>query len=167
MPCEQKDIDFDSLLNLENQYYQEGFLEGQLEGSKQQFLEGKQIGIQTGFQRLLVLGQYKALVAIWIDQTQQKIDAGAITDDKGKPRQFSKLLQSLTELQMLIDTLFENGRAQVTNNDSDVEKYENVLKRARAKMRSVCPIFGENYNDIEEIAMKVGGTIQTEQKDEW
>lgn len=37
-------MDFDNLLNLEEQYYQEGFLEGQNENIKQSFLEGKQYG---------------------------------------------------------------------------------------------------------------------------
>ncbi|KAH3660169.1 hypothetical protein OGAPHI_007374 [Ogataea philodendri] len=167
MPSEQKDIDFDSVLNLESQYYHEGFLEGQLEGAKQQFVEGKQLGIQTGFQRFLVIGYYKKLVALWITQTKQKLQQGVTTDDSGKPRDYEKILKSLTDLQMLIDTLFENGLARTTNSDMDIQTYESVSKRVRAKLRSLLPIFNQNYNAIEDLSLKIGGSVQTEQQDEW
>ncbi|QHS75668.1 ribosome biosynthesis protein LTO1 [Saccharomyces paradoxus] len=58
---EQMKMDFDNLLNLEEQYYQEGFQEGQNENIKQSFLEGKQYGLQVGFQRFTLLGQMQGL----------------------------------------------------------------------------------------------------------
>ncbi|CAI4035864.1 hypothetical protein SMKI_14G0730 [Saccharomyces mikatae IFO 1815] len=54
-------MDFDELLNLEEQYYQEGFCEGQNENIKQSFLEGKQYGLQVGFQRFVLLGQMEGM----------------------------------------------------------------------------------------------------------
>lgn len=54
-------MDFDGLLTLEEQYYQDGYREGQNENLKQNFLEGKQFGLQVGFQRFIILGQMKGL----------------------------------------------------------------------------------------------------------
>ena len=45
------DIDIDNVLNLEEEQYELGFKEGQIQGTKDQYLEGKEYGYQTGFQR--------------------------------------------------------------------------------------------------------------------
>ena len=45
------DFDIDEVLNLEEEQYNLGFKEGQEHSTKEQYLEGKQYGYQTGFQR--------------------------------------------------------------------------------------------------------------------
>lgn len=43
-------------------FYNEGFKEGQEASVKESLKEGKEYGLQTGFQRFLLVGQVKALV---------------------------------------------------------------------------------------------------------
>lgn len=50
-PSTMSDFDIDEVLNLEEEQYNLGFKEGQEHSTKEQYLEGKQYGYQTGFQR--------------------------------------------------------------------------------------------------------------------
>ncbi|SCU99274.1 LAME_0G02520g1_1 [Lachancea meyersii CBS 8951] len=49
-------MDFGDVLNLEDQYYQDGFQEGRKENLTHNLIEGKQYGLQVGFQRFLLVG---------------------------------------------------------------------------------------------------------------
>ncbi|ODV72434.1 ribosome biosynthesis protein LTO1, partial [Cyberlindnera jadinii NRRL Y-1542] len=55
-------MDFDEVNTLEEQFYNEGFKEGQEASVKESLKEGKEYGLQTGFQRFLLVGQVTALV---------------------------------------------------------------------------------------------------------
>ena len=48
-PTAMSDIDIDNVLNLEEEQYELGFKEGQIQGTKDQYLEGKEYGYQTDF----------------------------------------------------------------------------------------------------------------------
>lgn len=58
-------IDTDEVLNVEEEYYQKGFREGQEQSTRQQEMEGKEYGYQTGFQRFLIVGYIDGLVEHW------------------------------------------------------------------------------------------------------
>ncbi|CEP64364.1 ribosome biosynthesis protein LTO1 LALA0_S11e02410g [Lachancea lanzarotensis] len=47
---------FDYVLNLEEQFYQEGYQEGRHENLAHNLIEGKQYGLQVGFQRFILIG---------------------------------------------------------------------------------------------------------------
>lgn len=47
---------FDDVLNLEEQFYQEGYEEGRSENLAHNLIEGKQYGLQVGFQRFILVG---------------------------------------------------------------------------------------------------------------
>ncbi|SCU95838.1 LAFA_0G02608g1_1 [Lachancea sp. 'fantastica'] len=47
---------FDDVLNLEEQFYQEGYQEGRNENLAHNLIEGKQYGLQVGFQRFTLIG---------------------------------------------------------------------------------------------------------------
>lgn len=61
-------MDLDELLGLEEQYYKEGYEEGKRENLKKNFLEGKQYGLQVGFQRCVLLGQMKGICDVMESQ---------------------------------------------------------------------------------------------------
>lgn len=61
------DLDIDEVLNLEEEQYSIGYKEGQEQATKEQYLEGKQYGYQTGFQRFLIVGIVKGLAQDWFD----------------------------------------------------------------------------------------------------
>lgn len=52
---------FDNLLSLEEQFYQEGYEEGLNQESWDNYLEGKESGMELGFRRFVLLGQMSAI----------------------------------------------------------------------------------------------------------
>ncbi|ODV85502.1 hypothetical protein CANARDRAFT_23035 [[Candida] arabinofermentans NRRL YB-2248] len=171
-------FDFDSVLNLEDQYYNEGFNEGQLEGSMKQFHEGKELGIQTGYQRLLIIGQLRTLVNYWIEKIDRLIESNTMGTESSssdlsvsvvsvsvkKPKRDNhKVKKTLDGLKMLLDSLYDNDKINLTNSDEDVQTYETILKKARAKVRSLSTVLGDEelYASIERLSLQVGGTIPT------
>ncbi|RCK58850.1 hypothetical protein Cantr_09151 [Candida viswanathii] len=146
------DLDLDDVLNLEEEQYNLGFKEGQEQATKEQYLEGKQYGYQTGFQRFLIVGYMKGLVEYWLENI----------DNYGS----SKSLQNhLNQLQDLLSDI------PLSNGDEEVEKYEKNIKKARNKLRVVANITKESWKieNLDNLVKEVGGTLQVSenQEDMW
>ncbi|GMG39896.1 unnamed protein product [Ambrosiozyma monospora] len=99
-------FDLNKLINLEDQYYEEGYKEGQLEGIRKQFQEGKELGIQTGFQRFIIIGQLRMLVKLSQKQVTQWLSEGKTHTAVGK-RDLKKLQLQFERIGELIETLFD------------------------------------------------------------
>lgn len=146
------DFDIDEVLNLEEEQYHLGFKEGQEQATKEQYLEGKQYGYQTGFQRFLIVGYIQGLVGEWLDNLDNYSS--------------SKSLQShINQLNDLIADI------PLTNGDEEVEKYEKNIKKARNKLRVIANITKENWKieNLDNLVKEVGGTLQVSenQDDMW
>ncbi|CAI4718582.1 AEL_collapsed_G0045760.mRNA.1.CDS.1 [Saccharomyces cerevisiae] len=108
-------MDFDNLLNLEEQYYREGFLEGQNENIKQSFLEGKQYGLQVGFQRFTLLGQMEGLCDV--------IESYGLHSPT--------LEKNIHTIRTLMKGL------KMNNDDESVMEFERVLIKLKNKFRTI------------------------------
>ena len=104
------DIDIDNVLNLEEEQYELGFKEGQIQGTKDQYLEGKEYGYQTGFQRFLIIGYIQELMKFWLSHIDQYNNS-------------SSLRNHLNNLEDIM------AQISITNGDKEVEDYEKILKR--------------------------------------
>lgn len=134
--------ELDDILNLEEQYYNEGFIEGQNESTKKQLLEGKEYGYQTGFQRFLIVGYISGLIEFWyknINSYDQK-----------------SLKNHLDQLQIILDGI------KMTNFDDDVEKYEKSLIKLRNKIRIITNLVKEQwkFKDVDDLVKEIGGIVQ-------
>ncbi|EER35964.1 conserved hypothetical protein [Candida tropicalis MYA-3404] len=146
------DFDIDEVLNLEEEQYNLGFKEGQEHSTKEQYLEGKQYGYQTGFQRFLIVGYIQGLVGEWLDNLD---NYNASKSLQGHINQLSELITDIP----------------LTNGDEEVEKYEKNIKKARNKLRVIANITKENWRieNLDNLVKEVGGTLQVSenQDDMW
>lgn len=132
------DITLDGVLDLEEQYYENGFTEGQENSVRENHLEGKAYGLQTGFQRFLVVGYIQGLIEVW---------------DKDKSKAVQNHLNQLKELVNDIPN---------TNGDKEVEQYEQAISKARNKVRVLGTITktSEKVARLDNILKEVGGQLQ-------
>ncbi len=72
---------FDSLLNLEADYYQEGYQLGVTDGTRTGRLEGRASGLEIGFEKYITMGTLRGRAAVWSSRYAQ----GAATDGSACP----------------------------------------------------------------------------------
>ncbi|ABN65012.2 predicted protein [Scheffersomyces stipitis CBS 6054] len=136
-------IDTDEVLNVEEEYYQKGFREGQEQSTRQQEMEGKEYGYQTGFQRFLIVGYIDGLVEHW-SRNIQTYEASA------------SVANHLKQLEALIKDI------PITNGDEEVAHYEKSVAKARNKLRVIATLVKETSKiaKLDELIKEVGGQLQ-------
>ncbi|KAL7662677.1 Essential protein Yae1 N-terminal domain-containing protein [[Candida] zeylanoides] len=139
-------VNLDSLLDLEEEYYSQGLREGQARSTHTQYLEGKEYGYQTGYQRFLVVGYMRALAAEWSERPNS-----------------GSLATHLAQLRQMVADI------PTSNDDAAVAQYEKAVTKARNKMRVVATLAGEGsrVQRLDELVREVGGELQvSENQDE-
>ncbi|OBA20214.1 DUF1715-domain-containing protein [Metschnikowia bicuspidata var. bicuspidata NRRL YB-4993] len=131
------DFSLDDVLNLEDGYYEKGFHEGHEHSAKEQFMEGKVYGLQTGFQRFLIVGYLHGLLEEW---SQEKSPALAV-----HLKQLSTYLAAIS----------------MSNDDQAVVQYEKSVTSARNKARVIAAITktGEKLSALDALIKSVGGNL--------
>ncbi|KAI0875423.1 DUF1715-domain-containing protein [Hypoxylon argillaceum] len=59
---------FDDLLNLEEQYYKEGYEEGFRDGAEAGRVEGYSLGLQKGFEKFIEAGRLQSKAVVWANR---------------------------------------------------------------------------------------------------
>ncbi|WPK23125.1 hypothetical protein PUMCH_000350 [Australozyma saopauloensis] len=132
------DINLDTALEFENELYSQGYEEGKEAANNEQFLEGKIYGLQTGFQRFLIVGYMDGLLQEWRKDGHSK-----------------NIESHLNQLQKLLDKI-SNG-----NSDQSVADYERALSAARNKVRVIASITKttDKIAGLDKMVQEVGGTL--------
>lgn len=132
-----EDVTLDGALNLENEFYERGYRDGQNQLTREQNLEGRIYGLQTGFQRFLVVGYIQGLIEEWVCLDQRNIST------------------HLSQLKKLIDSI------PLTNGDLEVEQYEIAITKARNKVRVVANITrtNEKIAKLDTLIKEIGGSL--------
>ncbi|KAK5959822.1 ribosome biosynthesis protein LTO1 PWA37_002887 [Arxiozyma heterogenica] len=143
----------DKLLELEEQYYEEGFREGQNESLHNSFLEGKQFGLQVGFQRFVLINQIIGICDI-IDSLDLKNDS---------------LNKNISIIRHLINNI------QMNNDEENVENLDKILIKLKNKFRTVLLSFHRltkdnhdnkhstnhlTFNNVEDLSSIIAGKIE-------
>ena len=126
---------FDGLLNLEEQYYTEGYNLGVFDGSRSGRIEGRIFGLEKGFEKYLEMGRLSGKAAVW--------DARLISSDAGSPsgRTFGGeedliALHGSERLRKHVQRLQETTDAETLpteNSEEAVADFDERLKDAKAK----------------------------------
>lgn len=159
---------FDSLLSLEDQYYNEGYEQGVADGSRAGRIEGRIFGLEKGFEKFVSMGKLHGRAAIWHARLSTEKELGknvehatkATTEAENEAHE--KIDGTLNEsspgdtlllplpksqrLQRHIDTLSALSEPVTfsTQNDEDsVADFDDRLKRAEAKARLIVNMMGE------------------------
>lgn len=155
---------FDQLLELEDEYYNEGYEAGVSDSRYAGMIEGRTFGIEKGFEKALELGKSHGRATLWhsrlsitdrADQTQGE-QLPAIASAMGTEATLLRdIIQTLgpipsnARLQKHIETLLSTSDPTMVvkdNTDDAVTEFDDRLAKANAKLKVVANIAGELVN---------------------
>lgn len=154
------DDPFGDLLNLEDQFYQDGYKQGQADGDRAGRIEGRSLGLEKGYQKFLESGRLHGKAIVWANRLpglagrspsesqQQEEDSSA-----GKTQQPSLLpLPNNARLKKNVTALFaltEPDSLSTDNTDESVSDFDDRLKRAEGKAKVIEKMLGEDHRQNE------------------
>ncbi|KAI7125934.1 hypothetical protein KC343_g14453 [Hortaea werneckii] len=138
---------FDSLLNLEDEYFTEGYSLGVSDGTRAGRIEGRIFGLEKGYEKALEMGRLGGKAQIW--QTRLQVPADQqIQDQHGqsqtaaiKPLKGSERLRK--HIERLVE-LTEPESLETKNEEEAVNEFDERLAGAKAKTTLISKIVGES-----------------------
>ena len=133
---------FDSLLNLEDDFYNEGYDRGVTDGSRAGYLEGRRFGVEKGFEKFVSAARIHGRATVW---------AARLPPSSGEPSAFGtnsalvrlpnnpRLVKHIQTLRALVDP----STLSIENNEDAVSEMDDRLNRAKAKVKVIEKIIGE------------------------
>ncbi|CDR47448.1 CYFA0S32e00430g1_1 [Cyberlindnera fabianii] len=133
-------MDLDDVLNLEEQFYQEGFREGQAESTKKSYIEGKEYGLQFGFQKFVLMGEVNAIVELLAN--------GLV----GEPLS-SQAESNLSQMRELLDQI------KMDNESENVLESQRIMIKVKNKLRVLSNLIKKQVtlNQLNDMANHVSG----------
>lgn len=168
---------FDSLLNLEDEFYDEGYQLGVADGSRAGHIEGRVFGLEKGFEKYVTMGKLQGRSVVWsgrLPRARQQREA--IVRENADPSDSDKNKQTLQEEEdqksssidatsaIRLPTLPDNPRLEkhvrtlyalveaaslsTRNTEEAVSDFDDRQKRATAKAKIIERLVGEaGYDD--------------------
>lgn len=162
------DHPFDEVLNLEQDYYDEGYRQGFSDGKIAGQSEGRILGLEKGFEKFRESGRLHGKSLIWANQlflSQKKlnhISEEVVKDCKNESSNnsitalpFLKPLsksQRVTKHLKALHALVESETLSVQNTEEAVSDFDDRLKRASIKSKLIESLIESNNlkSDIDE-----------------
>ncbi|KAL1863940.1 hypothetical protein VTK73DRAFT_6319 [Phialemonium thermophilum] len=164
------DDPFDDLLNLEDQFYEEGFRQGSADGIRAGRIEGRSLGMEKGFEKFQESGRLQGRVIVWANRlahlratpaasrsATEGVDAGNRADndvrpdrrheedDSGSRKQIPPLTSSarLARNVTMLYALVEPDTLSTENTDEAVNDFDDRIRRAQGKAKVIEKAVGE------------------------
>ncbi|KAH8821119.1 hypothetical protein F5884DRAFT_75058 [Xylogone sp. PMI_703] len=136
---------FDEVLDLEEQFYNDGYQQGLADGVKAGRIEGRTFGLEKGFEKYLESGRLHGKSLVWVNRIskseEEKNEDGTI--------QKTSVLPPIPETQRLakhvkvLYALAESDSLSTENTEEAVSDFDDRLKRAQAKVKIIERMIGE------------------------
>ena len=159
----------DGLLNLEENYYQEGYDLGEADGTHAGLVEGKLFGVEKGFEKAMSMGWLAGRADVWLRRSRQSealsLQAAEVSSPLSveKPTQQAQpgpstdlvkaisaqdlpLLSTNARLGKRIENLLaatDSASFSSTNSDESVAEFDERLTKAMAKAKVITNIIAE------------------------
>lgn len=169
---------FDDVLNLEDQYYQEGYGEGLKDGVEAGKIEGRSVGLKSGFEKFLEAGRLQGRALVWANRlpsltgssgggggegnpdtvaasstnTTETTHAAAAADLRGALPSLPSANARLEKNVVTLYGLLEPGTLSTQNGDEDVNDFDSRLKGAQGKAKIIGRAIGEKTSLPESAA---------------
>ena len=155
----------ESLLGLEDDFYQEGYDLGTADGAHAGLIEGKLFGVEKGYEKALALGRLHGRAMVWQMRLTEETDNISAAPGPSPPAASPAkdgIGRSVTGLSKLTPNprlrKHVDGMATVTkassisphNDDQAVADFDERLARATAKAKLITSIIGEKLNSEDE-----------------
>ncbi|KAK4496195.1 hypothetical protein PRZ48_012175 [Zasmidium cellare] len=140
---------FEDVLNLEDQYYREGFELGVADGSKSGRIEGRVFGLEKGFEKFVEMGRLNGKAFVW--EARLPNDA-ADSESSIEPSSELRLppLAGTERLKKHVErlaALSDPDGLSTENSEDAVSEFDDRLKDAKAKATLISRIVGEDEVD--------------------
>lgn len=136
---------FEDILNLEDQYYREGYALGVADGSQSGRIEGRIFGLQKGFEKFLEMGKLNGRAAVWEARLPGNMSSATTSSSEVRPLSGNERLRKHVER---LAALSDPNDLSTKNNEDDVSEFDDRLKDAKAKATLIARIVGEDEVSI-------------------
>ncbi|THV88742.1 DUF1715-domain-containing protein [Aureobasidium pullulans] len=154
--------DFDSLFNLEEEYYTEGYNLGVADGSRAGRIEGRLFGLEKGFEKFAAMGNLAGRNAVWEARISDQNSAATEASEYMLPK-----LSGGTRLQKHLQTLYALTEAETLsteNNEDSVTDFDDRLKRAEGKVKVIEKLVGEGPLTLEASQPATSGSGSAQER---
>ncbi|MCJ1290468.1 hypothetical protein MMC34_002006 [Xylographa carneopallida] len=176
-----EDDPFDSILNLESQFYDEGYALGVADGTRAGHVEGRVFGLEKGFEKFIEMGKLHGRSLVWASrlpraQAESQTSVDVRQEQKNlqsehEPRSPESVTKSLpplaanARLEKHVQTfhaLVELESLSTQNGEDDISEFDDRLRRAMGKAKVIEKLIGEEY---ESDASSAGDGVLTKAGD--
>ncbi|EQB52546.1 hypothetical protein GCG54_00010996 [Colletotrichum gloeosporioides] len=146
------DDPFDDVLNLEEQFFAEGFRQGTADGILAGKIEGRSVGLAKGYEKFLESGRIHGRSVVWANRLSlpQKTAAGARASSSEEEKESKTCslppLAPNARLEKNVTAAFalvEPETLSKENNDDAVNDFDDRFKRAQGKVKIIERMTGE------------------------
>ncbi|OIW23449.1 DUF1715-domain-containing protein [Coniochaeta ligniaria NRRL 30616] len=163
------DDPFEQVLDLEEQFYQDGYKQGVADGDKAGRIEGRGLGLEKGYQKFMESGRLHGKSIVWANrlpglQARPQPEGHPGLDGRGPEKTQQQSLPPLPNnprLEKNVTTLFaltEPDSLSTDNTDEAVNDFDDRLKRAEGKAKVIEKTVGEDHkkDDVQKPASPGG-----------
>lgn len=145
----------DSLLDLEEQFYNEGFQLGTVDGAETGYTEGSVFAVEKGFEKFVEMGRLYGKALVWAQRLDLKpsdtvtpapssthdisLDPSICKDMPSLPAHSTRLVRNLHTLLELVDP----ATLDMSNTEEAVNDVDERLKGAATKAKLIQRAMGE------------------------
>jgi len=152
----------DSLLSLEDTFYEDGKKQGREDGAQAGRIEGRVFGLEKGFEKFFAMGNLAGRQAVWSARmdasTTESGTSTALQSEhqgvtKGEEGPLSKAALSETAIPEnlrlrkhleVLSALTDKASMSFTNEDDAVADFDDRLKRAQGKAKVIERVIGDH-----------------------
>ena len=151
---------FDTLLTLEDQFYNQGYAEGTADGELAGRTEGRQLGLERGFQKFVESGRLQGRAIVWESRLrgqQQQVQGGGRDAERKEEESEVMALPPLlpagkdgdaaaSRLAKHVSTLYalvETESLSTDNTDEAVDDFDDRLRRGQGRFKVIERMVGE------------------------
>jgi hypothetical protein len=162
---------FDSLLHLEDGYYNDGYRLGVEDGSRAGRIEGRVFGLEQGFEKFLEMGKLNGRACVWAARMPQKATMEGSLKQESQPENPNQSegertssaqpgvgeslrvapFQPNSRLEKHISILYGLSEAEslsTENTEDTVSDFDDRFKRAQSKAKVIETIIKEREVDL-------------------
>ena len=164
-PYSMEEDPFDSLLGLEDGFYDEGYQLGLADGARAGHVEGRLFGLERGFEKFSAMGRLHGRSIVWASrlahiespqpQSRPVNEPATLITEKSMERsrtvasnhQYIPALPENTRLEKQLRTFYalvELESISTQNKEEDVAEFDDRLKRANGKAKIIEKLIGES-----------------------
>jgi hypothetical protein len=150
---------FDDVLSLEEQFYETGKQQGLADGIKAGRIEGRNFGLEKGFEKFAESGRLYGKSIIWANRLPRST-SGSETAAQTLPPLADH--QRLYKHIKVLHALSESASLSTENSEDAVSDFDDRLRRAQAKVKLTERIVGENVGESDVKAKELGNIEATD-----